>query len=846
MMTCKKHIACFISAVLAASMLPAYPVYAGNAEETPGYQLQTLLIDNDGKNLWTTESWGGANILPNTSWTTTDASDYYYNGVLSFEAKSNASEPLNFWIGISSHYHADTISLYWTDLSQYKGKLIAGTDWTSYSLPIRELLDANPDSGFDLANLWKICVSAVKKGETVSFRNVKITSPDDERQYPFIKVNQVGYSTHGAKTARISYFAKFGSLDGKTYEIVDKATGKTVLTGTLSAAERNEHLSGESVHVIQFDELQTPGTYFIRIPDAGLSASARSPRDIDNGLETDTLTSFSFQIGDRIYDGLLTGMMKYYYLQRQGLDLDAEYAGDFARKNLHPNDAQVRKWSDRETPDAGAFDITQGWYDAGDYGKYTSPAATSVENLLLAYDLFPDVFRNMTLHIPETDRSNSAYVNAPGYLSEIKWEIDMLLKLEHADKDGSFYVAANYKDGTIYLEDTLYQTSDYKSGADETDLRSHLATSDTAAMLAHAYLIYKDVPAYADFAETCLETSLRAWNWVNDPANPQHPSIGAANRTYTYTQEELDRSMFWAAGAVYRAAKAAGKSTAPYEAYLLEHCEETNVVKCFTGASLGYHSHGRSFLGFFHYLYHNADADAKIKEVFQKFPAWRTRTLGYDNWGTDHPDWGYWWGSNMVIAQCTLSVLLGSILTEGEDSIPDEVILSNESAFNYLLGVNPVSFCYVSGYGENCVRNIYSAIYSKDAKLDPYRCPAGYVTEGTNPNNNRQLSKYDGKCYMDSDAEWTTNENTIYGNAAMIFLTAAIMSRIRTEQIKGDVNADGAFDAADAVLLQKWLLAVPDTELKDREAADFCADNRLDASDLSLMKHALLNKKGLQ
>ena len=47
----------------------------------------------------------------------------------------------------------------------------------------------------------------------------------------------------------------------------------------------------------------------------------------------------------------------------------------------------------------------------------------------------------------------------------------------------------------------------------------------------------------------------------------------------------------------------------------------------------------------------------------------------------------------MVIAQCTLSVLLGSILTEGEDSIPDEVILSNESAFNYLLGVNPVSFC---------------------------------------------------------------------------------------------------------------------------------------------------------
>nr|MCR5306322.1 glycoside hydrolase family 9 protein [Oscillospiraceae bacterium] len=209
---------------------------------------------------------------------------------------------------------------------------------------------------------------------------------------------------------------------------------------------------------------------------------------------------------------------------------------------------------------------------------------------------------------------------------------------------------------------------------------------------------------------------------------------------------------------------------------------------------------------------------------------------------TDFPDWGYWWGSNMVIAQSTMTTLLGSILTEGEEQIPDEVIRSNESAFHYLLGVNPLSFSYVSGYGVNCVRNIYSAIYSRDGRLEPYRCPAGYVTEGTNPNNNRHLSKYDGKCYMDSDAEWTTNENTIYGNAAMIFLTAAIMSGIGDGRVRGDVNTDGVFDAADAELLQKWLLAVPGTELKDWIAADFCGDQKLDARDLSLMRHELLKQ----
>ena len=43
--------------------------------------------------------------------------------------------------------------------------------------------------------------------------------------------------------------------------------------------------------------------------------------------------------------------------------------------------------------------------------------------------------------------------------------------------------------------------------------------------------------------------------------------------------------------------------------------------------------------------------------------------------------------------------------------------------------------------------------------------------------------------------------------------------------IKGDVNADGVFDVADVVLLQKWLLAVPDTHFENQKAADLCKDN---------------------
>ena len=66
------------------------------------------------------------------------------------------------------------------------------------------------------------------------------------------------------------------------------------------------------------------------------------------------------------------------------------------------------------------------------------------------------------------------------------------------------------------------------------------------------------------------------------------------------------------------------------------------------------------------------------------------------------------------------------------------------------------------------------------------------------------------------------------------------ISEWTTQVIKGDVNADGACNTADAMILQKWLLTVPDTELKDWKAADFNNDNHLDARDLSMMKRGLI------
>ena len=56
---------------------------------------------------------------------------------------------------------------------------------------------------------------------------------------------------------------------------------------------------------------------------------------------------------------------------------------------------------------------------------------------------------------------------------------------------------------------------------------------------------------------------------------------------------------------------------------------------------------------------------------------------------------------------------------------------------------------------------------------------------------------------------------------------------------KGDLNSDGTFNIADAVLLQKWLLSDRSTGLASWKNGDFVEDNVLDIFDLCAMKQAI-------
>ena len=78
-----------------------------------------------------------------------------------------------------------------------------------------------------------------------------------------------------------------------------------------------------------------------------------------------------------------------------------------------------------------------------------------------------------------------------------------------------------------------------------------------------------------------------------------------------------------------------------------------------------------------------------------------------------------------------------------------------------------------------------------------------------------------------------------YGSASSEGDSAPVFEIAPPESLRGDLNGDGEFTMADVILLQKWLLAVPGTELADWKAGDLRADGRLNAADLVMMKREL-------
>lgn len=86
----------------------------------------------------------------------------------------------------------------------------------------------------------------------------------------------------------------------------------------------------------------------------------------------------------------------------------------------------------------------------------------------------------------------------------------------------------------------------------------------------------------------------------------------------------------------------------------------------------------------------------------------------------------------------------------------------------------------------------------------------------------------------------TYNIYVLFGGAKDSFKVTVADGK--TDYIKGDVNADGSFNIADVIMLQKWLIAESDVSLTNWKAADLNGDNKLNSADLAMMKRELVKQ----
>ncbi|MDE6035820.1 MAG: GBS Bsp-like repeat-containing protein [Ruminococcus sp.] len=114
---------------------------------------------------------------------------------------------------------------------------------------------------------------------------------------------------------------------------------------------------------------------------------------------------------------------------------------------------------------------------------------------------------------------------------------------------------------------------------------------------------------------------------------------------------------------------------------------------------------------------------------------------------------------------------------------------------------------------------------------------AGYKFTGfyTSPTGGTKIYGADGKCLN----EGKYFKDGLYQQTADL----KIYAQWEAEVVSGDINADGNLNTADLILIQKWLLGVPDAKLDNWENADLCKDGVIDVFDLIEMRKLLTEFK---
>ncbi len=626
----------------------------------------------------------GMSTIVLRGWNATDLSPYK-NGYISLDVRGTGSE---FDVGFGELISGQTVNSTATKSAELSD------EWTCIQIPLGEI-------GSDLLHVREFIIGNADGDIWVS--NIKLISEDSERIYPKIKVNQEGYKPDSEKTAFVSGFGDVLECNvGAEFQLVNAESGETAYTGSLTlVTDYDELFSGEAMLSADFSDYAEEGSYYLQID----GIDEKSP---------------VFDIAENVYDDLLTDTMRYFYYQRANCEITDDYGEGVSRADVTPEDFDI-----------GGRDVSGGWYDAGDIGKYVSPGATAVNTLLWAYKMYPDKFFDGQNNIPE--RGNGV----PDILDEVKYELDFLLRMQD-EESGGFHLKVKSRSENDNVKDRIvweYTTN---------------STADCAAVLAFASTVYREFDS--EYADKMLSAAEKGWAYIEK--NPDY-YISTA-----YSGEKDSSSSFWAAGCLYYAT-----GSEVYGRYIEEHYSD--YLKKFSGGENGHNVGNMAAYGYFTYLLSENTDEEIVTTITKKYKSWRNgvrKRYEANPWKVSINDWGFWWGSFNTILGSPQDMIIGNYAIGDDISEPEKF---SEDALNFIMGENPLRKSFITGHGDDCIAQTFSSFWAAGENF-----PDGYMPGGINHSEGKILSRYPMKCYTDEPFDWVTNENAIYWNAVMVFNAA--------------------------------------------------------------------------
>ncbi|MCD6217363.1 glycoside hydrolase family 9 protein [bacterium] len=220
-----------------------------------------------------------------------------------------------------------------------------------------------------------------------------------------------GYDINGTKSAVI--WANSKKLSG-TFELLDATRNRqhpapqpVVYTGQLKCT--GFHIWGGNNYVADFSDFKTPGLYYLRL-------RVNETKEV--------VDSEVFPIKKNLYRELSKKAAGWYYYQRCGMEIPGFH------KACHTQDTVIKL-------DGTKVDVSGGWHDAGDYGKWIGPTTISIIALANLQDELGDEFiGNRTAK--------------PDVLDEAAWGAEYLCK---GYWDGKFHAGftADFEDVCTWL-----------------------------------------------------------------------------------------------------------------------------------------------------------------------------------------------------------------------------------------------------------------------------------------------------------------------------------------------------------------------------------------------------------